>query len=65
MERLGSFNHDNEEDLRRQVEKLMMELSKSRKDKTIMEEMVVEGDKMRVFLDEQIQSKDERITKLE
>ena len=35
-----------------------MELSKTRKDKSIMEEMVVEGDKRRAFLDEQIQSKD-------
>ena len=42
-----------------------MELSKTRKDKSIMEEMVVEGDKRRAFLDEQIQSKDVKITKLE
>ena len=42
-----------------------MELSKTRKDKSIMEEMVVEGDKRRAFLDEQIQSKDAKITKLE
>ena len=42
-----------------------MELSKTRKDKSIMEEMVVEGDKRRAFLNEQIQSKDAKITKLE
>jgi hypothetical protein len=29
------------------------------------EEMILEGDKRRVFLDEQIQSRDARITKLE
>ena len=56
---------DNEEELRRQIKKLQMELSKTRKDKSIMEEMVVEGDKRRAFLDEQIQSKDAKITKLE
>ena len=56
---------DNEEELRRQIEKLMVELSKSRKEKAMMEEMVVEGDKRRAFLDEQIQSKDERIARLE
>ena len=42
-----------------------MELSKTRKDKSIMEEMVVEGNKRRAFLNEQIQSKDAKITKLE
>ena len=56
---------DNEEELRRQVEKLMVELSKSKKEKAMMEEMVVGGDNKRAFLDEQIQSKDERIAKLE
>lgn len=55
----------NEEDLRRQVEKLQIELSKSRKDKAMLEEMMLEQDKMRTFLDEQIQSRDEKITKLE
>ena len=45
---------DNEEDWRRQVEKLMIELSKSKKEKAMMEEMVVEGDKKKTFLDEQI-----------
>jgi hypothetical protein len=50
---------NNEEELRRQVEKLRTELSKSRKDKAMLEEM------MRAFLDEQIQSRDARITKLE
>jgi hypothetical protein len=56
---------NNEEELRRQVEKLRIELSKSRKDKTILEKMMLEGDKRRAFLDEQIQSRDARITKLE
>ena len=55
----------NEEELRRQIEKLQIELSKSRKDKAALEEMVSEGDKRRAFLDEQIQSKDVRLTKLE
>jgi hypothetical protein len=56
---------NNEEELRRQVKKLRIELSKSRKDKAILEEMMLEGDKRRAFLDKQIQSRDARITKLE
>jgi predicted RNase H-like nuclease (RuvC/YqgF family) len=56
---------NNEEELRRQVEKLWIELSKSRKDKAMLEEMMLEGDKRRAFIDEQIQSRDARITKLE
>jgi hypothetical protein len=56
---------NNEEELRRQVEKLRIELSKSRKDKAMLEEMMLEGDKRRAFLDEQIHSRDARITKLE
>jgi hypothetical protein len=56
---------NNEEELRRQVEKLRIELSKSRKDKSMLEEMMLERDKRRAFLDEQIQSRDVRITKLE
>jgi predicted nucleic acid-binding Zn-ribbon protein len=47
------------------VEKLRIELSKSRKDKAMLEEMMLEGDQRRAFLDEQIQSRDARITKLE
>ena len=42
------------------MKKLRIELSKSRKDKAMLE-----GDKKRAFLDEQIQSRDARITKLE
>jgi hypothetical protein len=56
---------NNEEELKRQVKKLRIELSKSRKDKAMLEEMMLEGDKRRVILDEQIQSRDARITKLE
>jgi len=56
---------NNEEELRRQVEKLRTELSKSRKDKAMLEEMMLKEDKRRAFLDEQIQSRDARITKLE
>ena len=56
---------NNEEELRRQMEKLQIELSKSRKDKAMLEEMMLEGDKMRAFLDEQKQSRDAGITKLE
>jgi hypothetical protein len=55
---------NNEEKLRRQVEKLQIELSKSRKDKAMLEEMMINEDKRRAFLDEQIQSRDARITKL-
>jgi chromosome segregation ATPase len=56
---------NNKEEFRRQVEKLRIELSKSRKDKAMLDEMMLEGDKRRAFLDEQIQSRDAKITKLE
>jgi hypothetical protein len=36
---------NNEEELRRRVGKLRIELSKSRKDKAMLEEMMLEGDK--------------------
>jgi len=49
---------NNEEELRRQVEKLRTELSKSRKDKAMLEEMMLKEDKRRAFLDEQIQTRD-------
>jgi hypothetical protein len=55
---------NNEEELRRQVEKLRTELSKSRKDKATLEEMMLKEDKRRAFLDEQIQSRDAQITNL-
>ena len=54
-----------EEELRRQVATLQIELNKSKKDKTMLEKMMLEGDKRRAFLDEQIQSRDARISKLE
>ena len=47
------------------MEKLQIELSKSRKEKAMLEQMMLEGDKRRAFLDEQIQSRDARIIKLE
>jgi hypothetical protein len=56
---------NNEEELRGQVEKLKIELSKRRKDKVMLEEMTLKGDKRRAFLDEQIQSRDVRIINLE
>jgi predicted RNase H-like nuclease (RuvC/YqgF family) len=56
---------NNEEELRRQVEKLRIELTKSRKDKAMLEEMMLKEDKKRAFLDEQMQSRDAQITKLE
>ena len=40
-------------------------MSKSKKDKTLLDEIMLEGDKRRAFLDEQIQSRDARISKLE
>jgi hypothetical protein len=40
------------------VEKLQTELSKSRKDKAMLEEMMLKEDKRRAFLNEQIQSRD-------
>jgi hypothetical protein len=56
---------NNKEELRRQVEKLQTELRKSRKDKAMLEEMMLERDKRKAFLDEQIQFRDARIIKLE
>jgi hypothetical protein len=47
------------------VEKLRIELSKSKKDNAMLEEIMLERDKRTTFLDEQIQSGDARITKLE
>jgi hypothetical protein len=44
--------------LKEQIEKLQIELSKSKRDKTTLETMVLEGDKKRAFLDEQVQSRD-------
>ena len=44
------------------MEKLWIELSKSRKDKAMLEEMMLEEDKRRAFLDEQIQFRDAKIT---
>jgi len=46
------------------VEKLRIELSKGRKDKAMLEEMMLQEDKRTTFLDEQIQFRDARITKL-
>jgi len=56
---------NNKEELRRQMEKLQTELRKSRKDKAMLEEMMLERDKRKAFLDEQIQFRDARIIKLE
>jgi hypothetical protein len=56
---------NNEEELRRQVEKLRTELSKNRKDKATLEEMMLKEDKRKAFLDEQIQYRDVQITNLE
>jgi hypothetical protein len=47
------------------VEKLRIELSKSKKDNAMLEEIMLERDKRTTFLDEQIQFGDARITKLE
>ena len=47
------------------MEKLRIELCKTRKDKAMLEEMMLEEDKRKTFLDEQIQSRDTKITKLE
>ena len=44
---------NNEEELRRQVEKLQTELSENRNDKEMLEETVLKGDKRRAFRDEQ------------
>jgi hypothetical protein len=51
--------------LRNQVEKLQIELSKSKRDKMALKVMVLEKDKGRAFLDEQVQSRDARTTMIE
>jgi hypothetical protein len=56
---------NNEKELKEKVEKLEIKLSKSKRDKTTLEIIVLEVNKRRAFLDEQVQSKDTRITILE
>jgi len=55
----------NEEDLMEQIERLQIELGKSKGDKAALERMMMEGDKSRVFLNEQLESKDAKIEMLE
>jgi len=56
---------NNEKELKEKVEKLEIKLSKSKRDKTTLEIIVLEVNKRRAFLNEQVQSKDTRITILE
>jgi hypothetical protein len=56
---------NNDEELRNQVEKLQIELSKSKRDKMALKVMVLEKDKGRAFLDKQVQSRDTRTTMIE
>ena len=55
----------NEEDLMKQLERLQIELGKSKGDKAALEKMMMEGDKIRVFLNEQLESRDAKIVMLE
>jgi len=55
----------NEEDLMEQLERLQIELGKSKGDKAALERMMMEGDKSRVFLNEQLESRDTKIVRLE
>nr|XP_034889980.1 uncharacterized protein LOC118030067 [Populus alba] len=55
----------NEEDLMKQLERLQIELKKSKGDKTALESMMMEGDKIRVGLNEQLESRDAKIVMLE
>jgi hypothetical protein len=55
----------NEEDLREQLERLQIELGKSKGDKAALERMMMEGDESRVFLNEQLESRDAKIGVLE
>jgi hypothetical protein len=55
----------NEEDLMKQLERLQIELGKSKGDKAALERMMMEGDKSRVFLNEQLESRDAKIVMLE
>ena len=54
-----------EEDLIEQIERLQKELGKSKGDKAALERMMMEGDKSRVFLNEQLKAKDAKIGMLE
>ena len=56
---------NNEEELKEQVKKLQLQLSRGKRDKATLERMIPEGDKMMVFLDKQVQSRDARITIVE
>jgi chromosome segregation ATPase len=55
----------NEEDLMEQLERLQIELGKSKGDKAALERMMMEGDKSKVFLNEQLESRDAKIVMLE
>jgi chromosome segregation ATPase len=48
-----------------QLERLQIELGKSKGDKAALERMMMEGDKSRVFLNEQLESRDAKIVMLE
>ena len=48
-----------------QLERLQIELGKSKGDKAALERMMMEGDKSRVFLNEQLESRDAKIGMLE
>jgi hypothetical protein len=56
---------NNDEELKKQVEKLQIELSKSKRDKMALEVMVLERDKGKAFSDKQVQSRDARTTMIE
>jgi len=55
----------NKKELKEEVEKLEIKLSKSKRDKTTLEIIVLEVNERREFLDEQVQYRDTRITILE
>jgi len=55
----------NEEDLMEQLERLQIELGKSKGDKAALERMMMEGDKSRAFLNEQLESRNAKIVRLE
>jgi small-conductance mechanosensitive channel len=56
---------NNKKELKEKVEKLEIKLSKSKRDKTTLEIIVLEVNERNEFLDEQVQYRDTRITILE
>jgi hypothetical protein len=55
---------NNEEDLQEELDKLRIELGKSKNHQKFLENQLLKEDEMKAFLDQQLKEKDEQIVKL-